>query len=281
MLKRQRFIPIVPYKAPEGKLVFIKGLQPFFKAHEVIFTSAMPALQEQLLGFPTGRIDVPNALAYALRMRPGAPVYDGFSVTNIVEGLDAHPRLPLWLALNATQQWTAAALVQSVDGGLNVLADYVREGDPSSNLLHVVAAAGLDAKRSYRALAGPQHFTGHDRVGLRGAAVRVPLELQRGGAYLDGQAEIARLLRMQLRGMPAVKIASTARNTLNALAGGYCRDILPSGLSAEFAKQNAYRVLIEGIESFAALLRVGVGEVDEDRNYATTADGRRYLSARG
>ena len=68
---------------------------------------------------------------------------------------------------------------------------------------------------------------------------------------------------------------------MNALAGGYCRDILPSGLSAEFAKQNAYRVLIEGIESFAALLRVGVGEDDEGKNYATTADGRRYLSARG
>jgi hypothetical protein len=281
MVKRGRIIPLAPMKAPPGKIQFIKSLQPFFKAREVVFTKHFPTVEEQFLGFPTGRIDAPNALAYALRMRPGAPVYDGFTVTNIAQDLDQAPRLPLYLAVNATQQWTAGALVQSIDGGLHVLADYVREGDPGQNLVHVVASAGLDARRAYNTLCGPQHFTGHDRVGLRAAAARVPVKIAAGVSHLDGQTEISRLLRLTVRGLPAFKVSTNARWTLNAMSGGYCREVLPSGQPSEFARQGPYRVLMEAVESFAGMLHIGLEQDDKDRRYATNEAGRRYLTARG
>ena len=281
MLKRQQFIPIVPYKAPVGKISFIKSLQLFFKAREVIFAEHFSELEAQLLGFPSGHIDAPNALAYAPRMRPGALIYEHFGVNNIFAELEDNPRYPLWLALNATQAWTAAALVQSIDGGLNVLADFVREANPAQVLGEVVAAAGLEAGRSYRSVCGPHHFTGHDSVGLSAAASRVPVKLARGGLPLTGQSALQRLMKLQLRGNPAFKVASSARWTLNALASGYAKDILKNGQQSEFVRQGPYRVLIEAIESFAALLRGGINEVDDDRRYAYDSSGRRYLTARG
>src|SRR6516162_109518 len=77
-LKRGYSIPIRPVKAPEGKLSFIGGLQPYFKAGEVVFAKECPQAREQFCNFPSGRIDIPNALAYALSLRGGQPVYDNF-----------------------------------------------------------------------------------------------------------------------------------------------------------------------------------------------------------
>jgi hypothetical protein len=78
--RRQHIIPVESLPAPAGKLAFIRSLQPFFLSGDVVFAKEFPTLAQQLLSFPTGRIDVPNALAYALRMRPGLPVCTRTSV---------------------------------------------------------------------------------------------------------------------------------------------------------------------------------------------------------
>ena len=70
-------------------------MQPFFAAREVEFAQPLPALTEQLLNYPTGKIDAPNALAYALQMRPGLPVLDGFGAEHIVPDLEHDPTRPL------------------------------------------------------------------------------------------------------------------------------------------------------------------------------------------
>ena len=46
------------------------------------------------------------------------------------------------------------------------------------------------------------------------------------------------------------------------------------------ADEGPYRVLLEGLESFAAVLRVGMLEDDETKNYGYTPSGQKYLSAR-
>jgi len=61
------------------------ALQPFFKAGEVIMNQDCPDLVTQLLNHPVGKDDVPNALAFANKMRPGLPVYDNFYIDNILE----------------------------------------------------------------------------------------------------------------------------------------------------------------------------------------------------
>ena len=281
--RRNIIVPIRAMKAPVGKLSFIKGLQPFFKAREIIFSRPMPELQAQLLSFPSGRIDAPNALAYALKMRPGAPVYEDFNVVNIVDDLPLSARTPAWLAVNATTAWTTGVLVQSVEGVVHVVADWVREGDPGSVLASIVASAGLEAGRTpLRVVAGPMHFTGHDAVGLRAAALKVPVSLRTGADLATGQAELRELLKRTSRGSPALQVSTAARWTLNAFSGGYCRDVLRTGELSDFTKTGPHKVLMEGLEAFAGLLRGGVaGDDDSERNYAYAPDGRRYLSARG
>jgi len=280
MLKRQQFIPIAPYKAPIGKIQFIKQLQVFFKAREVIFAKQLPELEKQLINFPQGLIDAPNALAYATRMRPGVSIYQDFSVTNIYDDLSISSRVPLWCCVNASANWTTAVLVQSVEGGIHVLADAVADSNPGQVLSEIMAAIGVEAGRSYRSIAPPGHFTGHDTVGLRPAANRVPVSLSRGGASLAGQAEIGKLLKLFRRGEASFKVSQHAKWTLNALSGGYCKDILKNGQPSEFVKPGPYKVLMEGLESFAALLRVGMEQDDMERRYAYDDTGRRYLTAR-
>lgn len=279
-VRRAYAIPIRPMKAPKGKFDFIRSMQPFFKAGEVIFAKDLPQLQAQLLGFPTGAIDIPNALAYALILRPGQPIYDGFSYLNVAEEIFKLPRQPMYLAVNATQMYTTAVLVQVNDGVFNVLWDAVREGDPGATLAGIVVDAGLEAGQKPRLYGAPDHFGNYDTVGLRGAARKVPVDLSQGGLGLDGRDEIRGLLRKQVRSGPALRVSTKARWTLNAFSGGYCKSVLKNGILSEFADEGPYKTLMEGLESFASLLKMGHLGEEQPINWQTTSDGRRFISSR-
>jgi hypothetical protein len=56
-------------------------------------------------------------------------------------------------------------------------------------------------------------------VSLVTAARRCQRDLRAGGDIETGRAELRRLLQQQSRGEPAVRVSSSARSTLNALAG--------------------------------------------------------------
>lgn len=284
-IRRGYAIPLLALKAPKGKIDFIKGLQPFFKAKEVIFSQPVPDLQSQLLSFPTGEIDVPNALAYALKMRPGVPVYDTFGSQHIHEGeltlLGSTLEAPAWLCVNASQAHTTAVLVQYTDRTLRIIADWVKEGDPGAALHSILSEAGLESGRVPRVIAGPKHFGNYDVIGLRAAAAKIPVQLRTGADPLLGRQEIrAALTRMQ-RGIPGVLISTRARWTLNGFAAGYARAVGKGGILNEEATENVYRTLLEGVEAFAALIRAGVAADgnEGERHYATTQSGQRYLSS--
>jgi hypothetical protein len=279
-LRRGYAIPIRPMKAPRGKIDFIKGLQPFFKAGEVEFVKDLPDLKAQLLSFPTGDIDVPNALAYAMMLRPGQPIYEGFSTANVAEEIIRLPRAPMFLAVNGTQMFTTAALIQTQDGVFNVIWDAVREGDPGATLSGILVDAGLEAGQRPRLYAPPEHFGNYDTIGLRGAARKVPVDLGQSGLALDGRDEVRALLTRQVRGQSALRVSRQARWTLNAFAGGYCKEVLKTGMISEFATEGPYKTLMEGIESFASLLKMGDVSREQPLNYAVSPDGRRYLSSR-
>lgn len=279
MLRRNLAIPFEPMKAPKGKIAFIEGLQPFFLAGEVIFAKAdLGNLTNQLLSFPTGRIDAPNALAYALRMRPGLVVYEDFQLGNVVEELPLYANAPVWLCLNAGQGCTTAVVVQVANGALHVLGDYTREGDPGAVLAGLVTDAQLEFGASPRLVAAPRHFDSYDRGGLRGAVAKLPAELRRGTAEEVGRAEIRGLLRRQLRGFPAFRVCSRARWVLNGLAAGYARAVDKHGVVQDEALNNVYRVLIEGLETFTGLMKIGTLS-DSKPNVRVTEGGQRYVSA--
>ena len=84
-------------------------------------------------------------------------------------------------------------------------------------------------------------------------------------------------MQQQTRGLPALQVSRTARWTLNAFAAGYARAVTRQGTVSEEPTDGLYRLLMEGLESFAATAQIA-GEEDRDRRYAIGSDGRRYLT---
>ena len=271
-------LPLRALVAPKGKLDFIRGLQPYFRAREVEFATDLPDLRDQLLGFPTGNIDAPNALAYALRLRLGLPVYENFRVEMIQPDLKPK-RAPLWLAINSDGKITTAVLVQMHQGKLTVLNDWLYEGEPGQTLRDIAADVALARQSSEKLqLCAPRpHFEGYSTIGLVGAVRRLPATAQRGGDIMQGRDELRALMRRVSHGEPALVVDEKARWTLRALLGGYARDV-----DKPEPQANAYRVLMEGLEAFAGLLRGALASPDDSAGkIAYTADGRRFISARG
>ena len=278
-LKRSTTVPVKAWNAPKGKMDFIRGLQPFAKSGEMTFAKPLRELEQQMLAFPTGKIDTLNALAYALKMRPGNPVYDAFRQDHVVEGIDIVRREPCWLAVNATSTNTTGILCQFAKGALHVIADWVAEGDPATCLTDIVRSASIHAATGLRMVAGPAHFRDHDTIGLRAAARRVPVDVTTGGREIEGRDGLKKLLKESPHGVPALRIAHTARWTLNAFSGGYCYPITRHGAVSEFTDNGPYRILMEGLESFCALLNTGTMADDSERNFAYSRGGKRYLTS--
>jgi hypothetical protein len=280
--RQQTILPAKAYKAPTGKLAFIRGLQPFFSAGDVVFARELPILKQQLLSFPTGRIDVPNALAYALRMRPGLPIYENFTNKNVQEDIPLLRQRGAYLVLNATRQYTTGVVVQVSGTGLRLCADFVREGDPGTTVADIFAEVDRLVTGMLTVYAPPNHWQGFDTIGLQAAIRKAKRRLSMGGDPVNGREELRKKLETLTHGEPALVVSSKARWVINAFSGGYARSI--SAKAREVvgtADDGPYKTLMEGLESFIAVSAVAVERDGEDKaNYAIDAQGRRYLSAR-
>lgn len=279
-VKRGVTLPLKPMKAPKGKYDFIRSLQVWFHAHEVIFAKTLPDLEAALLAFPSGKIDAPNALAYAPIMRGGAPIYGEFNGRNVAGELTPSPRERAYLAVNASRSMVTAVLAQMLDGALRVFDDWVLEGEPAQVLPGIVQSARLRAGGPISLIGPPLHFDAWNNVGLRQAAARLPASMTRGSTPDAGRLEMRQLFKQEIRSMPALMVSETARWTLNGLAAGYHFALLKQGVLANYAEDGVYRLLMEGLESFvgAAHLR-STEETEEGKNYRTTPGGQRYESA--
>ena len=277
MVKRGVLIPIQGHRAPRDKLAFIGGLQPVLAGGDIIFAKPIPATQ-QFLNYPSGKIDFPNALAYALPMRPGQPIYEDFSsMQHVAAELAPHGSSPAVLCLNATRSLTTAVAVQFVGKALHVLADCVREADPGVAIPEIVRDAGLELGRKLVLVAPRLHFGNrYDPVGLAGAVHRIQMQVTAGGDIERGRAELRKLMQQQTRETPALQVSSTARWTLNGLAAGYARAVNRQGTVAEEPADGVYRLMIEALESFMASAQVVSEEADMHQNWANTRTGQRY-----
>ena len=272
-------IPLKAVKAPRGKIDFIQGLQPFFHAREVEFAKDLPELREQFLGFPSGDIDAPNALAYALKMRPGAPIYDNFRNSHVATDLSPAPGRPLWLCLNATPSLLTGVLLQVLDGAVRIYGDGVVEGEPGAGLAGLLQSMQLEYGRDIRLAAGPLHFDRYNNVGLTQAAAKLPRDVRNGVTSDRGRRWLENALAQERRGMPVILVSDRATWTLNGFTSGYARVLLKGGVLADYAEEGPYRLLMEGLESFLGLMELGLDdERGRDRFNATTPQGRSYTS---
>jgi hypothetical protein len=278
-LKYGEVVPFRPIRAPRSKLDFIRGLQPFFKAGEVTFAKELPDLVEQLLSFPTGRIDVPNALAYAVRMRPGLPVYEDFDPDIHIEEVRARTSSRVYVAWNATKTCTSAVLFQFLDGALHVFKDWLREGEPVQTVRYISSEISLEiGKMEIKHYVGAEHYRVGDAIGLRAALRAAGCDSTMAGDSVRGRAALQDLLRTAPRGHSGVLVSTSARWTLNALSGGYARGLDRKGVLTAEPDDTVYKSLMNGLESVLSF--VGGHSEIEGAHYDYTEDGRRYLSAR-
>lgn len=263
-------LPVKGVKAPRGKVDFIKGLQPYFKAGEVVFVGGgHEILKEQLVNFPRGLIDVPNALAYALTLRPAEPVYPEFQASHIMGNLNAKAQEPVWCILNADQQTCTVQAFQFFGGRVRLLFDDVLDGPRGDAVPALLSKISLEFGRSVRAMAPPRHFKDHDVLGLRPAAAQTSkVVVRHGGEPIQGSLELRRLLRAE----GLFQIGMRASWSIRALQGGYTADDRPG--------EGLYSLLAEGLETFCGRLTLALEERSANLRYEHTPDGREYLSSR-
>lgn len=282
MVKRDCIIPIRAMKAPKGKLDFIRGLQPFFMSGEATMAQNCPDLIEQLLNFPVGRMDVPNALAYALMMRPGLPVYEDFSEDHISID-DLRPTGRLSLAINFLDGVTTGVLLRRGKRGVEILADIILEGDPNQRAKDILDFGYFEAdgKHNLDVIVHSDHFDRYSNSGLVGALRKLRCEPRRGGDVMRGRGYVVDNLRNRREGKPSFTVRERAKYVLNAFIGGYAFDYPKAGKGlSDRARDGMYRTLMEGLESAVSLYAIGAGSDDKDvGNYRTDHKGRRYLSS--
>ncbi len=288
-------IPITPLKAPRGKLEFISGLQPFFSAGEIIFVPDNHSHQElinQLTSFPSGKIDIPNALAYALspQMKLGQPVFDNFSISHIDPSVHPIPNFPLTLAVNSESGITTAILIQIVRGQTRILDDWVAEGDPGTTLRdlcqyarHALAASHPSSPQSssytpFNLVAPPAHWRLYGTVGMRPAAKALPATLIK-GQEVPSAREVARTaLNTIAHAQPSLVLSPAAVWTRKAFLGGYRFDIDPRKLlTQKDPAPGIYRTLMDGLVSALTPAKL---PLDMDATYAYTQTGARYITSR-
>jgi hypothetical protein len=277
--RRGYLLPLRSMKAPKGKLQFIQSLQPFFVSGEITFAKPCPELETQFLNYPSGKIDGPNALAYALLMRPGQVIYENFGADNVADVVSIRDRDPCWLCLNGRAGYTTGVLAQFSRGVLNIVGDYVREGDPGSCVASIVREASLEAGTQLRLVCGPDHYSGYNHLGLRGAVARIPADLRRGTAVEMGRRELGALLSTRVRDGSGVRVSLKARWTLNAFTSGFCFEISKTGMLSSEPADGPYRCLIEGLEAFTGMISQSIMSDHGRPNVQYTPSGQRYVSA--
>ena len=282
--KRNLVLPIRAMKAPKGKLDFISSLQPFFKSGEATMVNPCPDLTQQLLNFPVGRIDVPNALAYALKLRPGLPVYEDFNESHIIAAdLFKWPKVKYIVACNYFQGAVTAIMYCRTKDQVIVTADFVAEGDPQQRAENLIEWANFEAgsQKNLQYIVHPDHFERYSASGFVGALKKFGISPRQGGDPTKGRGWIISKLQRKINNHPAFQILDTAKWALNGFSAGYAFEFSKAGKGlSDRAPEGIYRTAMEGFESAASLSSANVDAADEDdANYATDSNGKRYLSS--
>jgi hypothetical protein len=285
-LLRHTSLPLIELRAPtdRNKEDFIKGLQPYHLAGEIFLEGGLKKHQRLVLemeSFPSKNDDVINALAYALRIRPGQPVYEDFGSENIVDAATPVRGQALYLAFNASGKETTCCAVQLVGQSLTVLEEWIIPGDINDAVQSIkLACAGLFSRERVIAFIPADLVDDWARIPLVRVLRSAGMQASRGGYGHESRGELASYIRTRIRAAPALLVAEHCRSTINGLAAGYAVAVTPTGRLAEQAVENPYRTLIAGLECLVHALNAGVAAGMAQGNYAVSAGGTRHLTSR-
>ena len=285
-LRRGKVIPLRALNAPQDrdKEAFIMGLQPFFKAGDVILVGGRgmhPQLVAEVLNFPGGKRDILNALAYALRMFAGQPVYEDFGEDNVA------PARALGVGEHVTTCWHASAsevvcAVLSRSGRHFSVARDFAAGGPTNDAVRLVLAElrGSYPKHGIDAYVPAELHDTWQRIPLVPALRAERLAPWRAEHTVIARGALAEPIRTTIRDRRLLSVAKDAPRTLAALAGDYRYPIGKGGNQALEPEAGLARLMAEALECAYSTLSARFDDTaDLGGNYARNQNGTRYMTA--
>ena len=287
MMKRGESLPIALLTAPQdrSKEDFILGLQPFAEARDVILIggrSAHPQLVAEWANFPSGPRDVMNALAYALKLFGGLPVYEDFSPANITSAPRCEVGEAVLVAAQATTSELAAAALLKRGRRLHVAADWMLSGSLLESLRTLLFdLRGEFPGARFRFWIPSELFDQADRLPLLSCLRAEHLPVVRGTAASLSRGALSERLRTVWHNDRLLLLDSRASHSLNALAAGYAYPAGPGGVSRAEPEAGSSRLLAEALECLVAALdrEESVMALPEEAQMARNASGALYVTA--
>lgn len=287
ILRRGITLPLKPMSAPQdrSKDEFIMGLQPFAQAKDIVLIGGLmnhPQLVAEWTNFPQGPRDVMNALAYALRMFSGVPVYEDFSGANV--GDAPQPRLgeDVFLGFHATPTEVVAVAVVREGRRLCVAADWSLAGalsDAVRTLAFEIRATFPRA--SLKAWVPADIFDQWQRVALVPALRTERFTPYRAEHIAPARGCLAERIRTTWRNARLLTVDLKAKLTLNALAAGYALEVGKGGRTEKVPEEGTSRLVAEALECLVAMLdkSESTSAIPKGANTAVTPSGHVYVSA--
>lgn len=260
MLRRGELLPLQLLQAPQdrSKEDFIMGLQPFAEANDIVLVggrSAHPQLVAEWSNFPSGPRDVLNALAYALRMFGGIPVYEDFSAANIAEAPVPRRGEEVFIGANASPNEVVAVAVVRDGRRLQVARDWALTGA----LTETVRTLAFEIRTTFPNAAiqvwvPADTYEQWQRVPLVPSLRAERLTPYRAEHVAVARGSLSERLRTPWRGARLLTVDRDARGTLNALGAAYCLPAEKGGRTAQEPEAGPARLLAEALECMVAML---------------------------
>jgi hypothetical protein len=287
MLRRGKSLNVQAILAPpdRSKEQFILGLQPFFKAGDIVLVGGPgkhPQLKAEIVNFPSGKRDILNALAYVQRVFGGQPVYPEFGQDNIVMQWVPDRSDQLAVGFHSTSSETACVLVSISGRRMTVLADWVSSLSPLDavrDMFMLVSAAYPN--RHLTTWVPADVYDQQGRVALMDALKSVKAEVHKGGYITASRGILADKIRMEIQRRRLFLVDSNARATLQALASTYKIEVGSDGRAKGEPVKNVSRTLAEALEclTFGIEQSKSASELPDGFGESRNAQGVEYFSA--
>lgn len=285
-LKRGVVIPIRPLNAPQDrdKEAFIMGLQPFFKAGDVILVGGRgmhPQLVAEMLNFPGGTKDIINALAYALRMFAGQPVYEDFGEQNVGPAREPGAGERVVTCWNASSTEVVCSVLMRSGRYFSVPRDFAAGGPTNDAVRSILAELRATyQKRPIEAYVPAEIHDSFQRIALIPALRAERITAWRAEHTVIARGALADAIRTTIRESRLLTVAKDAPRTLAALAGDYRYPIGRTGAQAPEPEAGVARLMAEALECAYATLSARFDDTaDSGRHFALNAQGVRYHTA--
>jgi len=285
MLKTGKSLKLRTLNAPQDrdKAAFIMGLRPFFLAGDIILVGGRAAHQQlvsQIVNFPSGKRDVLNALAYALKVFSGVPIYGDFGEANLTQLTEVSRNTQLLLGVNATSTETTGVLCALDGQHLTVIADWVSPLMPNDAIPDIaLLLRAMYPNKKVTAWVPADVFDQVGRNPLVTALRAAKIPVNRAENAVMARGSLSPMIRTEKTNKRLLRVDDNARNVMQAMAQGYNWALKPNGDRSGEPERGTARTLIESLECLTFAINKVNNDTIQYKTNATNALGTPYISA--